>query len=133
MSTFRNKGIALFIALALLLLLSIGIAVFLLNTYRHVNINEAIASRARAMLVAESGIAFAYWRIRIDQNQLGGSMAQGGTYTFDTSIPMNSSLPVGWSIQVDVITPGTPMGPIIPGAQKTINSKVTYAKSTVFP
>ena len=126
MNIFRNKGIAFFIALNLLILLSIGAAVFLLNTYRHVNINEAISNRTRAILIAESGIAYAYWRIRIDQDQSGGSMAGANIYTFDTSIPINSSLSSAWSLVVKVTEPGG-------GSPKTIDSIVTYPKSTAFP
>jgi len=129
MSTFRNKGIALFVALALLLLLSIGIAVFLLNTYRHVNINEAIANRARAMLIAESGIAYAYWKIRIGKEDSGSSVDfyDGNLYTLDpTAQASPMSIPTGWAIAIDAQDIGS-TGTI------TINSKVTYAKSTVFP
>jgi len=117
MSTFRNKGIALFVALALLLLLSIGIAVFLLNTYRHVNINEAISNRTRAMLVAESGIAYAYWKIRIGKDDAGAPIL----YPCTLNPPI--ALPTNWSIQVDVTDDGT---------KKTIGSTVGYSKSTAF-
>ena len=127
MNTFRNKGIAFFIALDLLILLSIGAAVFLLNTYRHVNINEAISNRTRAILIAESGIAYAYWKIRINEddespaNPMSSYFPVPGTCTLSN---MPISLPnADWSIEVNVTDDGT---------KKTIDSIVTYPKSTVF-
>ena len=129
MSTFRNKGIALFIALALLLLLSIGVAVFLLNTYRHVNINEAIANRARAMLIAESGIAYAYWKIRVGEDDAGSPVDfyDGNLYTLDPTAQATSPMPIptGWTIAIDVQDIGS-TGTI------TIDSTVDYPKSTAF-
>ncbi|MBU1148004.1 MAG: hypothetical protein KKD11_06585 [Candidatus Omnitrophica bacterium] len=125
----NKKGVALFISLALLLLLSIGAIVFLLTAYNSVNINEAIARKKRAIIVAEAGINYAYWKIRINEDADGDPMSDyfpsPGTCTFtseDGDIPI--SLLPDWTLQVDVVDSGT--------GRKTINSTVTYPKSSVF-
>ncbi|MBU1061677.1 MAG: hypothetical protein KJ952_03025, partial [Candidatus Omnitrophica bacterium] len=68
MNISNKKGIALFIALSLLLLISIGIIVFLVTSYNYANINESNIRRSRAMTLAEAGINYAYWKIRIDED-----------------------------------------------------------------
>jgi len=121
----NNKGVALFISLALLLLLSTGAIVFLLTAYNSVNINEAIARKKRAIIVAEAGINYAHWKIRINEDDDGDPMSDyfpvPGTCTLeDTPI----SLLPDWTLQVDIVDSGT--------GRKTINSTVTYPKSSVF-
>ena len=67
MTSKRNKGIALFVSLALFLLLSIGVIVVLLSAYNYTNITENQIKRLKALSLAESGINYAYYRIRIGE------------------------------------------------------------------
>lgn len=128
----NKKGVALFISLALLLLLSIGAIVFLLTAYNSVNINEAIARKKRAIIVAEAGINYAYWKIRINEDADGDPMSDyfpsPGTCTF-TSEGTPPDIPISllpdWTLQVDVVD-------LVGTGRKTINSTVTYPKSSVF-
>ena len=118
----KNKGIALFVTLALLLLLSMAVAVFLITSYNSANINESLYRRERALVVAEAGLNYAYWKIRIDRDDAGGPMSDyfPGTCTLTPPI----SIPTGWTLQVDVEDTGT--------GRKTVSSTVNYPKSTVF-
>lgn len=118
----HNKGIAFFVSLALLLLLSISVIVFLIASYNSANISESLIRRSTAMTLAESGINYAYWKIRINEDDDGGPMSDyfPGTCTLTPPIP----LPAGWSIAVGVQDAGA--------GQKTIRSRVVYPKTTVF-
>ena len=69
---FDNKGIALFVALALMILLSIGVITVFLTVYNYANISENQIKRARALSVAESGISYAYLQLWRDPGYTGG-------------------------------------------------------------
>jgi type II secretory pathway component PulK len=108
-----RKGVALFIAVALLFLLSVTIAVVLLSAYNYANISEKQIQRSRAIKMAEAGISYAYWKIRIGQDDYGDPIV----YPCVLTPPI--TLPLGWSIRVDVSDdPST--------GKKTINSSVSY-------
>ena len=113
LSKNSKKGVALFIALALMFLLSICAVVTLLTAYNYANISENQINRSRAMNISESGINYAYWKIRVKQDDAGGPI----TYPCILTLPI--SLPAGWSVRVDIAEdPFT--------GTKTISSKVTY-------
>ncbi len=118
----NNKGIAFFVSLALVLLLSMAAFVFLVSAYNSSNINESLLRRARAITIAEAGINYAFWKIRINEDDIGNPMSGyfPGTCTLSPSI----SIPTGWSVEVTVQDTGTD--------PKTVRSTVNYPKSTVF-
>ncbi|MBU1006286.1 MAG: hypothetical protein KKH08_01670 [Candidatus Omnitrophica bacterium] len=118
----NNKGIAFAVSIALVLLLSITAIVFLVSAYNSVTINESLARRARAITRAEAGINYAFWKIRINEDDSGDPMSDyfPGTCTLTPPI----TIPTGWSIQVSVEDNG--LDP------KTVKSTVNYQKSTVF-
>jgi len=112
----------LFVTLSVLLLLSMGAAIVLLTAYNYANVTESQIRRARAIALAEAGINYVYWRIRVGQNDFGDPITYPcAPCTYNSTI----SLPTAdWAIQIDVT--GTESG------RKTIESKVTYPKATVF-
>ena len=118
----NNKGIAFFVSLALVLLLSMAAFVFLVSAYNSSNINESLARRARAITIAEAGINYAFWKIRINEDDSGSPMSDYFPGTCTLSPPI--SIPTGWSAQVAVQDTGTGV--------KTVRSTVNYKKSTVF-
>lgn len=113
----NNKGIALFISLSLLFLLSIGAIVVLLTAYNYANITENQIKRSRAITLAESGINYAYWKIRIGQDDDNNDVdfGDGNPHTLNPPI----SIPNGWIIEV-VVQDASMSG------RKTIQSTVTY-------
>lgn len=100
---FTNKGIALFIAMALLLLLSVGAIVVLLTAYNYTNISENQIKRVQAITAAEAGIHRAYWSLRNDP-----------LYTGETIKPD----PNGPNVTITVT------GPV--SGRYTIRSRATY-------
>lgn len=113
MTLNREKGIAIFAAMALLFLLSVAVIVVLLTAYNYANISENQIKRLRAMKIAESGINYAYWKIRIGQDDYGAPISYPCTLTPPISMPGD------WSVAVD-ISENAATG------RKTINSKVSY-------
>jgi len=109
----NNKGVAIFITLMLLFLLSLIAISTLLTAYNYNNICEAQASRLRALALAESGVHYAYWKIRIGEDD------DGNPISYPCALHPGIPIPAGWSIQVD-ITDDDP---------HEIQSKVTYRKS----
>lgn len=110
----HNKGIAIFLSLSLLFLLSVGAIVVLLTAYNYAYVTEKQISRSRAILLAESGIHYAYWKIRI------GKYDNGDDISFPCILTPPILIPTGWSIQVDISGEDPTSG------FKTIQSKVTY-------
>jgi Tfp pilus assembly protein PilX len=109
----NNKGMAVFISLTLLFLLSLGTIVILLTAYNYTNITENQIKRLSALTLAESGIHYAYWKIRIAKDDAGNDITYPCTLTPSISVPTGLELRV--SIEEDPST-----------GQKTINSRVTY-------
>lgn len=72
-----NKGIALFITIALLFLLSLGAIVVLLTAYNYANISENQIKRLKALSAAEAGINYAYWKLRKDPVYTGSTITVG--------------------------------------------------------
>lgn len=62
----NDKGIAIFVTLMLLFLLSLAAIAVLLTAYNYNNICEAQIKRVKAINLAESGINYAYWKLRTD-------------------------------------------------------------------
>jgi len=118
----NNRGLAFFISLTLLLLLSMGITVFLLTSYNSANINEALVRRSKAITIAEAGINYAYWKIRINEDDDGDPMSDSFPGTCTLTPPI--SVPTGWSVDVAVEDTGS--------SPKTIRSRVVYPKASVF-
>lgn len=109
----RKRGIALFIAIALLFLLSVGAVVVLLTAYNYTNVSENQMKRLRAMNTAEAGISYAYWKVRIGQDD------SGDPITYPCTLIPPISVPAGLSVRIYISEDaGT--------GRKTINSKVTY-------
>ena len=112
----------LFVTLSILLLLSMGVVIVMLAAYNYANVTESQIRRARAIALAEAGVNYAYWKIRIGQDDAGDPISYPCapcTLTPPISLPT-----ANWAIQVDIN--GTANG------RKTIESKVTYPKATVF-
>ncbi len=73
-NSLRNRGIALFISIALLFLLSVGTIVVLLIAYNYTLITERQIKRLRALTLAEAGINHAYWQLRTDPSYTGSTI-----------------------------------------------------------
>lgn len=114
----RNKGVALFVSLALLFLLSVGSAIVLLTAYNYTNISENQIRRTMALAASEAGIHYAYWKIRIGKDDDNNSLS------FPAALTPPISLPSGWFIQVDITED------VLTG-RKTIRSTVNYPKASV--
>ncbi|MDO8602946.1 MAG: hypothetical protein Q7O04_03740 [Candidatus Omnitrophota bacterium] len=117
MKTHNNKGIAIFITLALLFLLSLIVTAVLLTAYNYANISAGQINRLKALKLAESGVNYAYWKIRIGKDDAGDDITYPCTLNPDPSNP--SLVPAGWTLNVDV-TNDNP---------RRIQSRVTYPKS----
>jgi len=117
MNIRENKGMALFIALTLMFLLAIGVIVVLLTAFDYANITENQIRRAQAFAIAESGINYAYWKIRIDQDDGGAS-----PIVYPCTLTPPIAMPQGFTVQVNVeeVT-GPSLTP-----RKRIRSTVTY-------
>ncbi len=122
MKRYNKKGIALFVVISIMFLLSIGSAVILLTAYNYANLTENQIRRSRAMVLAEAGINYAYWKIRIGEDDTGAPITYPCTLTPPISLPSIA----GWVIQVDV-----DWDPDLPSRLK-IDSTVTYPKASVF-
>ena len=121
----KNKGIALFVTLALLLLLSMAVAVFLITSYNSANINEALYRRQRALTVAEAGLHYAFYQLRLDSTYTGHTFPAGSLIMLDLMPDMPAG--TGWSLIITV----TPSVLPEPG-DSVVRAKVTYPKATVF-
>ena len=100
-----------------------GAAVVLLTAYNYANVTENQIRRARAIALAEAGINYAYWKIRVGEDDAGDPIAYPCAPCTLDDLPI--SLPTtDWDIEVDIT--GTETG------RKTVESKVTYPKATVF-
>jgi len=115
----NSKGIALFITLTLLLLLSIIVIAVLLNSYNYVSVSEKQIKRLRALSLAESGIHYAYWKIRVGQDDEGEDIDfdDGNPHTLHPSEGLPED--VAEHISVEVSAPDE-------NNRKTIRSTVTY-------
>lgn len=125
----NNKGIAFFVSLALVLLLSMAAVVFLVSAYNSSNIAEGLLRRARAITVAEAGINYAFWKIRIDEDDSTPPTPMSDYFPGTCTLSPPISIPTGWSVEVSVQDPD----PDSPYPElKTVRSTVNYKKSTVF-
>lgn len=106
----NNKGIALFISLALLFLLAVLLIAVLLTAYNYASITEAQIKRLRAITLAEAGINYAYWKLRTDSSY-------PSTYTSEAGA--DSITPDSSGLSVKIWIPST-------SPRYTIKSKVTY-------
>ena len=106
----NNKGIAIFVTLMLLFLLSLATIAVLLAAYNYNNICEVQIKRIKAINLAESGINYAYWKLRTDPDSVFAS--PGPT---DTTISIS-----GTNVIITVTVDPDPSG------QYIINSRVGY-------
>ncbi|NQV04378.1 MAG: hypothetical protein HQ532_02670 [Candidatus Omnitrophica bacterium] len=115
--TSNNKGVALFLSLSLLILLSIVSVVVLLTSYNYASFSEGQIKRLKALSLAESGIHYAYWKVRIGEDDNGEDINfdDGNTHTLHPS----DNIPGDMAIEVAISGPGE-------GGRKTIRSTVTY-------
>jgi len=118
--SFTNKGIALFVALALLFLLSATVITVLLTAYNHTNATENLSRRMRAVMLAESGLNYARWQLRNDSSYSGDVFSAGSGVLSD--LPAGS----GWNMTITVDDYPASGG-------KRIRSKVDYPKAAVIP
>jgi len=61
---YNNKGVAIFITIALLFLLSVAAIGVLLTAYNYNNICEGQIRRMKAITSAEAGVNYAYYQLR---------------------------------------------------------------------
>ena len=90
---FNNKGVAIFITLALLFLLSLLASAVLLTAYNYTNICEGQIRRMKAMTSAEAGVNYAYWYLRDNTSYGGGTLPlitlNGTPVTITISAPVS--------------------------------------------
>ncbi|MCX5687273.1 MAG: hypothetical protein NTV71_01275 [Candidatus Omnitrophica bacterium] len=106
----NDKGIAIFVTLMLLFLLSLAAAAVLLTAYNYNNICEVQIRRMKAINLAESGINYAYWKLRTDPASIITSPG-----------PTNTTINVGGTNVIITITVDSN-----PSGQYIISSKVDY-------
>jgi len=106
----NNKGIAIFVTLMLLFLLSLAAIAVLLVAYNYNNICEVQIRRIKAINLAESGINYAYWKLRTDPSSV--ITSPGPT---DTTINIG-----GTNVVITVTIDPDPAG------QYMISSRVDY-------
>lgn len=119
MNIYNKKGIALFMAIILLLLISISVVIILLTASNYATFAGGQVRRTQAIALAESGIHYAYWKIRTDS-----SLSFPVTFT---EIPPISMPDTSYSIQVVIDDDSDGDG------FQEINSTVTYKKVKVSP
>ncbi len=107
---FNNKGIAIFVTLMFLFLLSLITIAVLLTAYNYNNICEVQIKRIKAINLAESGINYAYWKLRTDPASI--ITSPGPT---DTTISIS-----GTNVVITVTVDPNPSG------QYIISSRVDY-------
>ena len=112
---YNNKGVAIFITIALLFLLSVAAIGVLLTAYNYNNICEGQIRRMKAITSAEAGVNYVYYQLRTD--------ASAFVAAYDEANPCPISLNSG--ITVGVWATGPVSGRYI------IKSKATYQKSSM--
>ncbi len=115
----KSKGIALFITLTLLLLLSIVTIAVLLNSYNYVSISERQIRRLKALSLAESGIHYAYWKIRVGENDEGEAM----NFDDEADDELHPSEGIPEDIDIEVVVSAPDQGQ---NNRRTIRSTVIY-------
>ncbi|MDP2921614.1 MAG: hypothetical protein Q8O12_04540 [Candidatus Omnitrophota bacterium] len=111
----NNKGVAIFITLMLLFLLSLIAVTALLTAYNYNNICEAQIRRQKALVSAEAGIHYAFYKLRTDLGNFDDYNSEVDSYSFSP----NS----GITVKVWVT------GPV--SGRYTVKSKATYSKAQV--
>ncbi|MFA4991825.1 MAG: hypothetical protein WC569_04510 [Candidatus Omnitrophota bacterium] len=106
-----NKGVALFISLALLFLLSVGAIVVLSTGYSYTQVTENQINRLKALKSAEAGINYAYWKLRTDTDYASDHPDEAGA---DTVTPGSN----GYSVKIWAEGPDS--------GRYTVKSKVSY-------
>lgn len=110
----NNKGVAIFVSLALLFLLSATAIAVLLTAYNYNIICEGQIRRLKAITSAEAGINYAYYQLRTDASAFVGAYNESSP----CPISLNSGVTAGvWAT-----------GPV--SGRYTIKSKATYQKSS---
>ena len=112
----NNKGLAFFISLSLSLILSLSIAFFLVSSYNSANVNEALARRARAIVIAEAGINYTLYQLRVDPSYAGETFPAGIGIMTDLAPGMLAGS--DWELKITVVG-------------NEIKSKVNYPKARV--
>lgn|SRR3989338_527307 len=110
----NNKGIAIFISLALLFLISAAAIAVFLTAYNYSSICEGQIRRLQAITSAEAGVNYAYYQLRED--------ASAFVAAFNEASPCPISLNSGITVGVWATGPAS--------GRYTIKSKATYQKST---
>lgn len=110
----NNKGIAIFISLALLFMLSAAVIAVLLTAYNYSSICEGQIKRIKAMNSAEAGINYAYYQLRVNATTFVND--HNSEITADTIIPGDNGISVKvWA-----------SGPVL--GRYVISSKAVYPK-----
>jgi hypothetical protein len=91
---FNNKGMAIFITLALLFLLSLLAIAVLLTAYNYNYICEGQIKRLKATISAEAGINYVYYQLRVNEAAFLGDhkVPPGTAHTFPISDPVVNGL-----------------------------------------
>ncbi len=111
----NNKGIAIFVSLALLFLVSAAAIAVLLTAYNYSSICESQIRRLEAITSAEAGVNYAYYQLRTNASAFVAAYGEASPYP----ISLNSGITVGvWAT-----------GPV--SGRYTIKSKAAYQKSSV--
>ena len=121
----NNKGIAIFISLALLFLLSAAAIAVLLTAYNYNNICEGQIRRIKAITSAEAGVNYAYYQLRTNEAAFVSDhkVPPGTAYTFPISDPVMNGIA---NLEVWVEDRNPPIA-----GTYIIKSKATYQKSSV--
>jgi Tfp pilus assembly protein PilX len=110
----NNKGIAIFVSLALLFLLSAAAIAVLLTAYNYNSICEGQIKRMKAIASAEAGVNYAYYQLRTDAAAFVSE--HNSEAAADTIVPGSNGISVKvWAT-----------GPIL--GRYTVNSKASYLK-----
>lgn len=112
----NNKGIAIFISLALLFLLSATAIATLLAAYNYNSICEGQIRRIKAITSAEAGINYVYWKLGPKTDDASYAATHTGEINHDTITIDGNSV----NVWVE--------GPV--SARYTIKSKAAYQKSS---
>ena len=109
----NNRGIAVFTTLMFLFLISLIAVAVLLTAYNYNNICEGQLRRTKALTLAEAGINYACWQLRVDPDSI--ITPPGPTIT---NIGIG-----GANVEITVT------GPV--SGRYTISSKAEYQKTVI--
>ncbi|MCX5693201.1 MAG: hypothetical protein NTX47_05930 [Candidatus Omnitrophica bacterium] len=122
MKKYNNKGIAIFVTIALLFLLSLAAIAVLLTAYNYNNICEGQIRRIKAITSAEAGINYVYHQLRTNEAAFVNAykVPPGTAYAFPSPVINGITNLEVWVEDRDPPIAGTYI----------IKSRATYQKSS---